>query len=90
MMPELYSGAMARNPRNFARIWASSQPPTQPPLLISVQRKKKIPSDQGFMAVTVGFELTSSDLSLLCGAFLARLSGSGDLSSMCSLAPNAI
>lgn len=41
------------------------------------------------MAVTVGFELTSSDLSVVCGAFLARVSAGADLSWMCSPAPDA-
>ena len=41
------------------------------------------------MAVTVGFELTSSDLSLMCRAFLGCVSAGVDLSSMCTPAPNA-
>jgi hypothetical protein len=41
------------------------------------------------MAVTVGFELTSSDLSTLCRAFHTRVHAGVDLSSMCRSAPDA-
>ena len=53
-----FPAPIARKPRKDAGVRALARTQPQPFFLTSVQRNQEIASDQGFMAVTVGFEPT--------------------------------